>query len=490
MKLTRRSFVIGVGLTGLGGVLAACGAAAPTAAPAAATPAPAPTTAPAAKPAEPTKPAAAAEPTKPAAAAATKPAEAPKPAAAAPAKSGPAMELIHWSSLTASDGEIWEQVIQSANKANEGKFTIKKDTIPGDQINVKILSSVAAGQAPDFGWANTGRRLDWVKKEVIVPMDDHLKAAGLSTDDFTAGTLDLAKYSGKLYLLPLDAMSFQMHVNVNHAQEAGLDVEKPPKTNEELLTWADKLTKREGNKVTRSGFLMTGSGGHNHLVWGIVFEQMGGRRASDDLKKVTLMEGDAARASVQWVVELFDKHRVASRDISDRYKAYGVGEGSLFWTGPWTLPGYIKQEGLKFKTVPMPTVGQKQLTVGEIGGQEMYKQDKADRYPVSAQAIKWLSDNSFHWNTAGRGASLRKSVLDHKEYKTAGVPWAGYRQTFTEGMAFATITPLPVVESDAFQYYFGTQIGKSLDPVFAGQMKVEDGLASLDKAWKEALAKG
>lgn len=400
------------------------------------------------------------------------------------------MELIHWSSLTASDGEIWEQVIQNANKANEGKFVIKKDTVPGDQINVKILSGVAASQAPDFGWGNVGRRKGWVKQGVVVPMDDHLKASGINLEDFTKGTLDLAKYEGKVYLLPLDAMSFQMHVNIGHAQEAGLDLNKPPKTNDELLTWADKMTKREGSKVTRSGFLMTGSGGHNHTVWGIMFEQLGGKRISDDMKTVTLMNGDNARTSAQWVVDLFDKHKVASRDISDRYKAFGVGEGSLFWTGPWTLPGYIKQDGLKFKTFDMPTVGKQRLTIGELGGQEMYKQDKTDRYAVSAQAIRWLSDNSFLWNTAGRGASLRKSVLDRADYKTSGVPWEGYRQTFTDGMSFATITPLPLVESDQFQWYFGTAIGKAMDPVFAGTTKVEEGLAALDKVWKEAITKG
>jgi hypothetical protein len=57
-------------------------------------------------------------------------------------------------------------------------------------------------------------------------------------------------------------------------------------------------------------------------------------------------------------------------------------------------------------------------------------------------------------------------------------------------MSFATITPVPVVESDQFQYYFGTAIGKEMDPVFSGQRKIEEGLAALDKVWKDALAKG
>src|SRR5262245_60675937 len=198
MSSTRRAFVLGLGFASLGGILAACGGSAPAptqppAKPAESKPAaPAPTTAPAAAPT--TAPAAA--PTTAPAAAGSR-ARAPKPAAAAPAKTGPAFELIHWSSLTASDGEVWEQLVQNANKANEGKFVVKKDTIPGDQINVKILSSVAAGQAPDFGWADAGRRKGWVKQGVIVPVEDHLKGAGLDSGDFTQGTLDLCKYDGK-----------------------------------------------------------------------------------------------------------------------------------------------------------------------------------------------------------------------------------------------------------------------------------------------------
>ena len=75
-----------------------------------------------------------------------------------------------------------------------------------------------------------------------MPVEDHLKGAGLDSADFTAGTLDLCKYDGKQYLMPMDAMSFQLHSNVNDAQEAGRDPTKPHKTGEERLTWADKMT--------------------------------------------------------------------------------------------------------------------------------------------------------------------------------------------------------------------------------------------------------
>jgi ABC-type glycerol-3-phosphate transport system substrate-binding protein len=451
-SLSRRHALRWLGGLGVAGLVAACGGA----------PAPSPTAAPAA----------------------------PKAAATPPPAAGQAFELIHWSWLTASDGEIWQKNIENFNKENAGKLQIKMDVLPSDQYGVKVLAGVAANTAPDFGWGNAGARREWQQKGVTVAMDDYLKGANLDFADFTEGTLERAKYDGKIYVIPLDGMSFQMLINTDHAKQAGLDISKPPKSGEELLLWADKMTKREGDKVNRAGFLMTGSGIHIALVWGIVFEQLGGRRLSDDLKTVTLNRGDAAKQATQWVLDLFDKRKVSSRDVADRYKAFGTGQGSMFWTGPWTLPGYIKQEGLSFMAVELPMVGKELRTVIELGGMEMYKQEKAERYPKSAEAIKWLSDNSFYWCTSGRGTALRKSVLARPDFKTAGTPWE-YRRPFVEGMSFAKIGPVPLASSPDWQYYSGTgAIAKNLDPVWAGQKSIEQGLADLEKAWQEALARG
>ena len=93
------------------------------------------------------------------------------------------------------------------------------------------------------------------------------------------------------------------------------------------------MTKRDGDKVTRSGIMMTGSGVQPTVTWGIVAEQMGFQRASDDLKTAAV-NPEAGKAAMQWVLDLFDKHKVSTRDVTDRYKAFGTGQGSIFWTGP------------------------------------------------------------------------------------------------------------------------------------------------------------
>ena len=82
---------------------------------------------------------------------------------------------------------------------------------------------------------------------------------------------------------------------------------------------------------------------------------------------------------MQWVLDLFDKHKVSTRDVTDRYKAFGTGQGSIFWTGPWTLNGYVEQK-LPFRTYLFPNIGGTQKTYFEMGGMEFYTQ--ADETPL------------------------------------------------------------------------------------------------------------
>ena len=197
-------------------------------------------------------------------------------------------------------------------------------------------------------------------------------------------------------MIPMDLMSLQPEINLDHVKEAGLDPNKPPMDSDSLLEWAKAMTKREGDKVTRSGIMMTGSGVQPTVTWGIVAEQMGFQRASDDLK-TACVNPDAGKAAMQWVLDLFDKHKVSTRDVTDRYKAFGTGQGSIFWTGPWTLNGYVSQK-LPFKTVLFPKIGAKHVTYLEQGGLEFYKQADPSRHEATMAAVKWLSDNSFLWD--------------------------------------------------------------------------------------------
>jgi len=409
--------------------------------------------------------------------------------AGAPAVVGKELELVHWSWLTASDGEVWKQVIDAFNEAHKDKgVRIRLEVLPSDQYGTKVLSGAATGNAPDFGWATAGLRADWVRKGVVLPLDDILKRAGMNIGDFTPQSLAASRYGGRLCLMPMDAMSLQVLLNIDHAKAAGLDISRPPTTGDELLTWADKMTERQGGNVTRSGWLMTGSGFQPSVVWGVVAHQMGFRRASPDLKTAG-RNPEAAKQAAQWVLDLFDKHKVSSRNVTDRYKGFGTGQGSMFFTGPWTLNGYV-QAGLNFMAFRMPKIGKDRSTYFSLGGLEMYEQKDKSRLDATAQAIKWLSDNSFLWTTKGRGASVRKSILARPDYKAAGHDWK-VRGAFVEGLPDALLPQVPVRAPPDFDVYTATElVAKTLDPVWAKQTGIDAAVDALIKQWQADLDAG
>src|SRR5260370_33341114 len=60
-------------------------------------------------------------------------------------------------------------------------------------------------------------------------------------------------YNGKFYAVPFQRSTPVMYYNKDAFAEAGLDPEKPPVTWDELANAAQKLTAREGDRVTRWG---------------------------------------------------------------------------------------------------------------------------------------------------------------------------------------------------------------------------------------------
>ena len=401
-----------------------------------------------------------------------------------------AAEINHWSWLAASDGEVWGQMIKDFNAANKD-VQIKMELVPEDQYTTKILAAAAAGKAPDFGWGTAGQRAQWAQDGVIIPLDDLAKKAGLDVADFSEFSVKQSrypKYDNKMFLVPMDLMSLQPEVNIDHVKEAGLDPEKFPTDGATLIEWAKAMTKRDGDKVTRSGIMMTASGVQPTVTWGIVAAQMGFQRASDDMKKACV-NPDAGKAAMQWVLDLFDKHKVSTRDVTDRYKAFGTGQGSVFWTGPWTVNGYVQQK-LPFRTYMFPKIGDKQLTYFEMGGLELYVQPDTARYEATMTAVKWLSDNSKLWTTKGRGASPRKSILSLPDYKTAGSDWS-VRGAFVDGMSIATQGEIPVLAGPDFTIYSGGNfLAKTLEGVWAKSKTIDQAMSEIQAKWQAGLDAG
>ena len=398
-------------------------------------------------------------------------------------------EILHWSWLGASDAEVWHQLIDQYNEAHTDTQVVIQD-VPSDQYATKILATAATGQAPDFGNDTGGSRAEWVTNDVIIPVGGHLSEAGLDLDDFVDVALADCRYplysdEETLWHMPVDINSFQMEINTEHAEEAGLDLDNPPQTGEEVIEWAKATTTYDGDKVDRSGFLLTGSGLHVNQMLYIAAHQMGFRVLSEDYKQVAV-NPEAAIEAGQWVLDLFDKHKVGTRDVTDRYKTFGTGGATMFITGPWTLSGYL-DAGLPFMSVLCPAIGDEQTTQHSVGILSMYAQEDESRYARTAEALTWISDNSWLWVTVGRGAAPRQSVLDNPEYYEAGLPQK-VRGAFLEGVEIATQPRYKLKAGPELVAYTDTNIvHKTLDPAWLGDKEFEPAFNELVAEWTKII---
>jgi ABC-type glycerol-3-phosphate transport system substrate-binding protein len=103
------------------------------------------------------------------------------------------------------------------------------------------------------------------------------------------------------------------------------------------------------------------------------------------------------------------------------------------------------------------------------------------------EAVKWLSDNSFLWTTKGRGAATRQSILARADYNTAGHPWE-VRGAFIEGMAYADLAPIPILNADDFEIYSGGNfLATTIAAVIAGEKTIDEMMDDLTKKWQEDL---
>lgn len=419
---------------------------------------------------------------------------APAAATAAPpaATSAPqAMTLQAWISRGAPQGDLLGQMIDKYNAEQQTKGTGIKWEYQSvtDAIDAKLAAAATAGKGfPDaylgddsLAWSSRYIQAGWVQ-----PLNPILDKVGFNWSNFVPGTrwtLD-----GKDYFLSYGPSGFMQYINLAHAQEAGLDLQKdPPDTIEKMVEWALAMTKRDGSgAVTRSGFLMTGTGLQPTVVWGHYLQALGGSLVGADGKS-TNFNNDMGKEAAQFVLDLFNKHKVSDPNITDRYKEWQTGNGSIFWSGNWVIGSSLPNKDLKFDTWSMPSIKGKRAAQASLESMMIFKQDDANRNTEAANLIKWIFDNFIPYYAQIGDITSWKPVAESSEYKDrpANKYLGPVDQAYKDGFTFPQNSN-PVQD---LNYYGSSLLIRNLDNVWLGKSSIADGLNALEKEVQDVLSK-
>ncbi|MGD2127164.1 MAG: sugar ABC transporter substrate-binding protein [Desulfobacteraceae bacterium] len=233
--------------------------------------------------------------------------------------------------------------------------------------------------------------------------------------------IDLMQYEGKVQAMPGDYMTMVLFYNTEMFKAAGLDPNAPPKTWDDFLEYAKKLTRdTDGDgKVDQWGFGTVGAKSPGFsLRFGPFLWSFGGDYLTPDMKRSAL-DSSEAREAFKFFVELYTKHKVVPpgltamnpqevrTQLAQKKVAMIMGSG---WTPPIVNkinPDLKAFEVLKAAPAPMK---RKQATAIWLSSWVMSPNTK---HPDEAwELLKFVTSKEMElkWFVDNRVTSSRKDV--------------------------------------------------------------------------------
>ena len=339
---------------------------------------------------------------------------------------GDGKELSFWN-FYGPGGDIpgqskwFEDLVKEWNANND--VTIKLRYIPvSEYINgSQLQTAFSSGKGPDIFLISPGDFLRYYNGGVLADLTPYLSKEAI--DDYVDGVLDTRMVDGKVYGLPMEVEPLAMYYDVAAFEKAGLSEADIPKTWDQLLDVADKLTTGK-----RFGVMFeTTPGYYQNFTW-YPFMWMGGADAvSEDQESSAFDSPGAVAALTLWQDTI--THRLAPRKPQgsgggDATNNLAAGYVAMQQTGIWEVAALAANKpDYKYGVFPLPVPDGGTYTT-DLGGWAFVANAKGANPEAAAKFVAWALgstdadgvERGRQWNTVVKtNMPPRKSVLKAAE---------------------------------------------------------------------------
>jgi multiple sugar transport system substrate-binding protein len=286
----------------------------------------------------------------------------------------------------------------------------------------KYTVESAAGRAPDVFHVHAFSLPMFFGKGFANDLTPFIEKEGSGfLDAWYPLPLELMKHNGKMHAMPGDYMTMVLFYNTNMFKESGLDPNKPPKTTDEFLAYAKKLTRdTDGDgKIDQWGFGTVGAKSPGFSMrFGPFLWSFGADYLTPDMKRSAL-DTPEAKEAFAFFVELYTKHKVVPPGLTamnpqEVRTQFAQKKVAMILGSGWTPPivNKINPDLNAFevlKCAPAP-VKRKQATAIWLSSWVMSPNTK---HPMEAwQLMKFITskDIELKWFVDNRVTSSRKDV--------------------------------------------------------------------------------
>lgn len=398
------------------------------------------------------------------------------------------IKIKFWHAMSGKRIDLLKGMAEEFNKTHPG-ITVEAQYVGSynETLN-KTIAAVKAGNAPHvFQLYEVGTR-GMIDGGMILPIGDLAKPGEVDWNDYVDAVMSYYTIDGKLYSMPFNSSTPILFYNKTLFKKAGLDVNKPPDT------W--NQVRQMGKKIMDSGAAEAGITWNLHSWYfeqwhavqnALLADQGNGRKGRAG--KVTFDES-AGISIVKWWTGL-EKDKIylnAGRGWSNHRKAFISGQAAMMISSTsdvTQMTNAFNEKGWELGTgfFPRPDAVPRQGVI--IGGGTLWltKDHPKEELQAAWEFLKWMSEpeQQVTWHKGTGYFPIRKSAMDLLEKEGWYGKFPNYKVAFDQ--LLQTKTSLSTS---------GALIGvfpQLRDAVQSGIEKVYEGKATPEQALKEAAQK-
>ncbi|HET6485619.1 MAG TPA: extracellular solute-binding protein [Spirochaetia bacterium] len=343
--------------------------------------------------------------------------------------------ITYWQYFYESKVNLMNDLIQKFEAQNPG-ITVEQVTFPYESYQQKVAAAIPAGEGPDvinlfYGWLPL-----WVKSGYLQALPAFDFSSAYFARSFYPFVAPSVNIGGQNYAVPTAVRTLALIYNKRLFREAGLDPNSPPRTLDELVTDARKLSKydAQGNLV-QSGLLMQPNGQGHVWLREVLFRQFGAVPYSADSRTVTY-NSPAGLQAFQWYMDRITKDKVGYPNFStDDVTAFTAQKAAMNIDGSFRIATLNAVKNLEWGVAELPTYKGIKSNFASFWANAITSGVSGQKLDAAVKFLKFLTSPEVQEVWLQKVGELPATPSLSDEYKTDPVV-----SVFLKGLAYAHAT--------------------------------------------------
>jgi multiple sugar transport system substrate-binding protein len=357
-------------------------------------------------------------------------------------------------------------------------ITVEFRNIPAEQMGQTLTTQIAGNNPPDVAYMDASSTAAFASRGALVNLDNYIERSDIvDTEAYEEVFRTFVEFEGSMYGLPVDGESTALFYRTDLFEEAG--IEAPPTTWDEMMDYAERLTKPEDKQYGIAMFAPEAAYYWYPFLW-----QAGGDVLEGD---EVVFDSPEATEAAEFYVDLaqYAAPDYLNSNSYDGRLGFFQGQVGMYIAGSW-FAGVTTEEAPdiegKWATANLPEGPQGCGTTIAADSLSIFEQsDKKDAAWLWAEFLS-TPENIAHLTYKSEGTLLPPltELLEGEElleYKP-----------LLEGFAEAMACGVNNVEQNEKGPQIEEQVNIELGRAMYGEQTAEEALAKAKTAAEEILA--